>query len=78
MISASKGEGRLRPIAPRKADIQRVVKAMLDLGQTIIGVEHYPDGGFKVLTGPAGEPQRDELEAWRARRDARKASSQGA
>ena len=59
--------------SPRKSDIDRAIKAMKDAGQAILGIEVYPDGHFRILTGKDTEQQGDGLEAWRAKRDARKA-----
>ena len=63
----------LRTVSPKKADIDRAIKAVRDVGLTIHGLEIYPDGGFRVLTngngGAAADP--DSLEAWRAKRAGR-------
>ena len=62
----------IRPRPARKAAIDRAIKAVQGAGLTVASVEVLADGGVRVLTGPAQEAQRDDLEAWRARRDARK------
>lgn len=48
-----------------QADIVRVASALKAVGETVIGVEHLPGGGFKVLTGTEAPPKAlSPLEAW--------------
>lgn len=48
-----------------QADVQRAAKALEGLGKTVVGVEHLPTGGFRVLTAE-GQPKKalSPLEAW--------------
>ena len=62
----------IHPRPARKAAIDRAIKAVRGAGLTVASVEILADGGVRILTGPAQDAQRDDLEAWRARRDARK------
>ena len=57
----------------RKADIDRALKAAKDAGLHVSSIKIGPNGEIEVLTGIAPAAQRDELEDWRGRRDARKA-----
>ena len=57
----------------RQADVQRLIRAAKAEGVSVVGYEVRPDGAVRLLTGETEEPQRDELEEWRARRDQRKA-----
>ena len=49
-----------------QAELERTIKALKAVGESIAGVEGLPGGGFKVLTGapPPAEPA-SELERWR-------------
>ncbi len=58
----------------RKADIDRAIKAVTSAGLKVASVKVGPDGTVEVLTGGfKGDVVADELETWRAQRDARKA-----
>lgn len=48
-----------------QADIERAVRALKAVGETVTGVEHLPGGRFRVLTA-SGQPQKalSPLEAW--------------
>ena len=64
------------PLARRsvsKADFDRAVKAAKDAGLTVTSIKFGFDGTIEVVTAAGGTVSSDELEAWRARRDARKA-----
>ena len=64
------------PRTARKAAIDRAIKAVTAAGLKVSSVKLGSDGSVEVLTGGHGTGAvTDELEAWRARRDARK--SQG-
>ena len=48
-----------------QADVKRAVEGVKDGGETVTGVEFYPDGRFRVLT--IAEPEihvLSPLEAW--------------
>ena len=57
-------------VAFTQADVERIVRALKAVGETVVGVEKTPEGGFLVLTGsPAdSKPRLSELERWRQRR----------
>jgi len=62
--------------AVRKSDLDRVLKALLDTGQSVRQIEMLPDGGVLIVPaaqslGPSGAGA--ELDAWRARRAQRSA-----
>lgn len=62
--------------AVRKSDLDRVLKALQDAGQTVRQIEMRPDG--VVLITPAAESfgvsvPANELDTWRARRATRSA-----
>ena len=59
------------PNAFKQADVQRALKAAQREG---FDLEIQPDGTLRFLTRPPEEPQRDDLETWRARRDASKSA----
>jgi hypothetical protein len=66
------------PRAPaiRKADLDRVLKAIADAGQIVARVEIRPGGQIDIipaLTSDISASQLDELEAWRAKRGGRAA-----
>jgi hypothetical protein len=70
------------PRAPgiRKADLDRVLKAMADAGQIVARVELRPGGHVDIipaLTSGGSDVQVDELEAWRAKRGGRAAPRAG-
>lgn len=48
-----------------QSDIERAAKALKAVGETVVGVEHLPTGGFRVLTAQ-GQPKKalSALEAW--------------
>jgi hypothetical protein len=48
-----------------QADVERAAKALKAVGETVVGVEHLPSGGFVVLTAQ-GQPKKalSPLEAW--------------
>ncbi len=48
-----------------QADVERTVRALKAVGETVVGVENTPDGGFRVLTA-AAQPQKplSPYEAW--------------
>ena len=54
-----------RRAAYTQAEIERAARALKAVGETVTGVEHLPNGGFKVLTA-ANTPQKplSALEAW--------------
>ena len=64
----------LRARTLRKVDMDRALKAVKDAGLSVAGVKVGADGSFEVLTASGPSAQRDELEEWRARRDAHKAA----
>ena len=48
-----------------QAELQRAVKALKAVGEVILGVEHQPNGTFRVLTAQSGPSQPlSPLEAW--------------
>jgi hypothetical protein len=62
--------------AVRKSDLDRVLKALRDAGQSVRQIEMRPDGGVLIVPaaenpGPFGAGA--ELDAWRARRAQRSA-----
>jgi hypothetical protein len=63
----------LRRIPPRKADIDRVIKCAQAAGLAVVEIQVQPDGSFRVLTGTAAASEVSDLDAWRAKRAARKA-----
>jgi len=48
-----------------QADVERTVRALKAVGETVVGVENTPNGGFRVLTA-ASQPTKalSPLEAW--------------
>lgn len=62
------------PVSFRQADVARAVKGVKAAGVSIGRIEIAPDGRIIVCAeaAPAPEPET-ALDAWRARRDARKA-----
>jgi hypothetical protein len=62
--------------AVRKSDLDRILKALRDAGQTIRQIEMRPDGGLLIVPadeGPGLPGAGGELDAWRARRAQRSA-----
>lgn len=59
-----------KPATFRQADVERIVRALKAVGETVVGVERTADGGFLVLTGSPGDskPRLSELERWRQKR----------
>lgn len=54
-----------RAAAFRQADVERVVRALKAVGETVAGVEQTPGGGFRVLTAAAAQEQPlSPYEAW--------------
>lgn len=54
-----------RPARFTQADIQRAVRALQAVGETVTGVDIRPDGSFRVLTAPAQPKQSlSPFEAW--------------
>jgi hypothetical protein len=48
-----------------QADVQRAVRALKAVGETVTGVDIRPDGSFTVLTGEkAAEQALSPYEAW--------------
>lgn len=49
----------------RQSDVERTVRALKAVGETVVGVENTADGGFRVLTAN-GQPEKplSPLEAW--------------
>lgn len=49
----------------RQAEVERTIRALKAVGETVVGVEGTPDGGFRVLTAN-GQPEKplSPLEAW--------------
>ena len=61
--------------AVRKSDLDRVLKALLDTGQSVRQIEMRPDGAVLIVPASEGpDPGAGaELDAWRARRAQRSA-----
>lgn len=60
----------------RKADLDRVLKAIKDAGQEVGSIVVRPGGVVEItpaLTTGGSAAQRDELAQWRERRNARRA-----
>lgn len=54
-----------RPATFRQADLERVIRALKAVGETVGSVEIHPDGSFTVLTGAQVEQKAlSPLEAW--------------
>lgn len=49
----------------RQADVERIARALKAVGETVVGVEQTPEGGFRVLTSN-GRPEKplSALETW--------------
>jgi hypothetical protein len=57
-----------------QAEVERVVRALKAVGESIRGVDRLPEGGFRVLTGaPAPAEPASDLERWRKSRGGRAA-----
>jgi hypothetical protein len=63
-----------RRAAFRQADVERAIRALKAVGETVVGVETTTEGGFRVLT-KHGQPQKalSPLEAWEQRNGGRAA-----
>lgn len=49
----------------RQSDVERAIRAIKAVGETVSGVEIKPDGTFRVLTGGNSEPEAlTPLQAW--------------
>jgi hypothetical protein len=62
-----------RSVRFKQADVQRALRAAKVAGVVVASYRIEPDGAIVVVTKDGGPAERDELEEWRARRDARKA-----
>lgn len=49
----------------RKADLDRVLKALADAGQPVAGVVVKPGGEVHILTGEPAKPSLSALDGWR-------------
>ena len=57
-----------------QAEVERAARALKAVGETILGVEGTPGGGFRVLTA-VGQPEKPltDLEVWERQRGDRAA-----
>lgn len=63
-----------RPIAFTQSDVVRAIRAAQVAGLNVGRVDISPDGGITVSTAPEVVPKPvSEIEAWKARRDTRRA-----
>lgn len=54
-----------KPATYLQADVERAIRALKAAGETVIGVEGTPEGGFRVLTAQAHPQQAlSPYEAW--------------
>jgi len=68
-LSCRRGFGKRWPVAKvafKQCDVERTVRALKAVGESVRGVEIRPDGSFRVLTGTdVEEKPLSPLEAWR-------------